>query len=100
MFALAKQYDLPILTIVLDNSGWAAVKGATLRVYPQGQAKAKGLYHANLPADMNFAKIAEAAGGYGEQLIDPAQVPAAISRCLKEVRAGRSSLLHARVTKL
>jgi hypothetical protein len=27
-------------------------------------------------------------------------VPAAIARCLAEVRSGRSALLHARVTKL
>jgi len=27
-------------------------------------------------------------------------VAAAIARCLKEVRAGRSALLHARVTKM
>ena len=60
--ALAKQYDLPILTVVLDNSGWAAVKGATLRVYPEGQAKAKGLFQADLPTDMDFSKIVEAAG--------------------------------------
>ena len=99
VFALAKQYHLPILTVVLDNSGWAAVKGATLRVYPEGQAKAKGLYQADLPTDMDFSKIVEAAAGYGERLVDPAEVPAAIARCLAEVRNGRSALLHACVTK-
>ncbi|HEY7300190.1 MAG TPA: thiamine pyrophosphate-requiring protein [Xanthobacteraceae bacterium] len=99
VFALAKQYHLPILTVVLDNSGWAAVKDATLRVYPEGQAKAKGLYQADLPTDMDFSKIVEAAAGYGERLVDPAEVPAAIARCLAEVRNGRSALLHACVTK-
>jgi acetolactate synthase I/II/III large subunit len=100
VFALAKQYGLPILTIVLDNSGWAAVKGATLRVYPDGQAKMQGLYQADLPTDMDFSKIVEAAGGYGERLVDPAEVPAAIARCLTQVRSGRSALLHVSVTKL
>jgi acetolactate synthase-1/2/3 large subunit len=100
VFAVAKQYRLPILTVVLDNSGWAAVKGATLRVYPEGQAKAKGSYQSELPTGMDFSKVVEAAGGYGEQLVDPAEVPAAIARCLAEVRSGRSALLHARVTKL
>ena len=100
VYALAKQYGLPILTIVLDNSGWAAVKGATLRVYPDGQAKMQGLYQADLPTDMDFSKIVEAAGGYGERLVDPAEVPAAIARCLTQVRSGRSALLHVSVTKL
>ena len=35
-----------------------------------------------------------------EKVFDPAEVPAAIARCAKEVRGGRSALLHARVTKM
>jgi acetolactate synthase I/II/III large subunit len=100
VFAVAKQYRLPFLTVVLDNSGWAAVKGATLRVYPEGEARARGLYQADLPAGMDFSKIAEAAGGYGELLDDPSSVPASIARCMTEIRNGRSALLHVRVTKL
>jgi acetolactate synthase-1/2/3 large subunit len=49
---------------------------------------------------MDFSKIVEAAGGYGERIADPDDVPAAIDRCLKEVRNGRSALLHVLVTKL
>jgi len=100
VYALSKQYALPIFTVVLDNSGWAAVKGATLRVYPNGQAKTKGSFQASLATDMDFSKTVEAAGGYGERLVDPIEVPAAISRCLAQVRKGRSALLHACVTKL
>ena len=100
VLAVSKQYGLPILTVVLDNSGWAAVKGATLRVYPDGEAKATGSYQSQLAPDMDFSKIAEAAGAYGEKLLDPEQVAAAIERCLKEVRGGRSALLHACVTRL
>jgi len=33
-------------------------------------------------------------------LTDPAEVPAAIRRCLAEVRGGRAAVLHARVTPL
>ena len=62
VYAVAKQYKLPIFTVVLDNSGWSAVKEATLRVYPDGEAKASNQYEALLAPDMNFAKIAEAAG--------------------------------------
>src|SRR6202042_2979392 len=32
VFAVAQQYGLPYLSIVLDNSGWSAVKQSTLRV--------------------------------------------------------------------
>jgi len=100
VYAVSKQYGLPIFTIVLDNSGWAAVKEATLRMYPDGEAKASSRYEAQLAPEMNFAKVGEAAGAYGEVLTEPDAVPAAIQRCLKEVRGGRSAVLHVRVTPL
>ncbi|HTO49462.1 MAG TPA: thiamine pyrophosphate-requiring protein [Burkholderiales bacterium] len=100
VYAVAKQYKLPIFTVVLDNSGWSAVKEATLRVYPDGEAKAANQYEALLAPDMNFAKVAEAAGAYGERVEDPETVPAAIQRCLAAVRGGQAAVLHARVTPL
>jgi len=100
VYATSQQYGLPILTIVMDNSGWAAVKGATLRVYPNGSAKASGLYQATHSPVMDFSKVAEAAAAYGENVSDPTEVPMALTRCINEVRAGRSALLHAHVVKL
>jgi acetolactate synthase-1/2/3 large subunit len=98
--AVGRQYKLPVLTVVLDNTGWAAVKEATLRVYPDGDAKAAADYGALLAPDMDFAKVAEAAGAHGELISDPDAVEGALARCLAALKEGRSALLHARVTKL
>ena len=100
VLAVSRQYKLPIFTVILDNSGWSAVKEATLRMYPDGVAKEQDQFAAVLAPDMDFAKLAEAAGAYGESLTDPGQVPAALARCLEQVKAGRSAVLHAKVTKL
>jgi acetolactate synthase-1/2/3 large subunit len=100
VFSVAQQYKLPIFVIVLDNTGWSAVKESTLRVFPEGEAKSANDFQSNLLTTADFAKIGEAFGAYGEKLTDPAEVPAALARCVKEVRGGRSALLHARVTRL
>ncbi len=100
VFAVSQQYKLPIFSIVMDNTGWNAVKQSTLRVFPEGQAKETSSFEANLAPKVAFTKVAEAFGAYGEEVSNPADVSAAIARCLKEVRAGRSALLHARVTKM
>jgi len=100
VYAVSKQYGLPIFTVLFDNSGWSAVKEATLRVYPEGEAKASNQFNALLAPDVEFTKICEAAGGYGERVDDPDTVPAAIGRCLKEVRGGRSALMHVRIPVL
>ena len=68
VFAVAQQYKLPILAIVLDNSGWSAVKESTLRVFPEGEAKSANEFQAGLMPDAEFSKIGEAFGAYGEKV--------------------------------
>jgi len=100
VYAVAKQYGLPILTVLLDNGGWSAVKESTLRMYPQGEAKSTNQFASDLGYSTDFAAIAEAAGAHGERLVDPEQVEAAIERCLTALDAGKSALLHVRITPL
>lgn len=99
-YAVSKQYRLPIFTVVLDNSGWSAVKESTLRMYPDGAAKALNEFGARLAPDIEFAKVCEAAGGHGETLAEPGAAPAAIRRCLEAVRGGRPAVLHAKIPVL
>ena len=84
----------------MDNSGWNAVKQSTLRVFPDGEAKTANEFEAELAPHVHFSKVGEAFGAYAEELSDPAEVPAALARCVKEVRGGRAALLHVRVTKM
>jgi len=100
VYAVANQYGLPILTVLLDNGGWSAVKESTLRMYPQGEAKSTNQFASDLGYSTDFAAIAEAAGAHGERLVDPEQVEAAIERCLAALDEGKSALLHVRITPL
>jgi hypothetical protein len=70
---------------VLDNSGWGAVKEATLKVYPDGHAKDAGAYEAALCPDVEFSKIAEA---FGIQAEKPHR-PRGRSRCTPPLRRCR-----------
>src|SRR5262249_26351166 len=100
VYAVSKQYKLPIFTVLFDNSGWSAVKEATLRVYPDGEAKATNEFNPLVAPEVEVTKIAEAAGASGEKVTQREPVPAAIQRCLKEVRGGRSALMHVRIPVL
>ena len=99
VFATAQQYGLPILSIVLDNSGWAAVKAATLRVYPDGEATTAGAFHAEL-APGRVQQDRRSVRRPCREGQRSRRVPDAIARCAAEVRRGRSALLHASVTRL
>ena len=100
VFAVSKAHQLALFSIIVDNAGWNAVKDATLRVYPDGAARARDAFQSRLPAGMDFSKLAAVSGAYGECLSDPAQVGPAIERCLTAVKSGRSALLHVTVTPL
>ena len=100
VYAVSRQYELPIMTVVVDNAGWAAVKESTLRMYPKGEATTAAQFEARLASGMDFSKVAESAGAYGAKVDHPDALPDAIRHCLGEIRRGRSALLHACVKQL
>jgi acetolactate synthase-1/2/3 large subunit len=100
VFSVAQQYKLPILVLLLDNTGWSAVKESTLRVFPGGEAKASDQFQAGLLPNAEFSKIGEAFGAHAEKVVNPEDVPAALKRAVEAVRGGKAALLHVRVTKL
>lgn len=98
VYAVAQRQRLPILTVVLDNGGWQAVKEATLRVYPDGAAAAADDYQSRLSGDeRRFEKVAEAFGAHGERVDDPEQLEAAIARALQALDQGRAAVLNVQV---
>jgi acetolactate synthase-1/2/3 large subunit len=98
VYATAQRYQLPIFTVVLDNGGWQAVKEAVLRVYPDGAAATADEFQARLQSqDRKFEKVAEAFGAYGECVREPADVEAAIARCLAAVDAGQAAVLNVQI---
>lgn len=98
VYATAQRYGLPILTVILDNGGWQAVKEAVLRVYPDGASAAANEFHARLQGSTRrFEKVGEAFGAYGELLSEPEQVEPAIARCLRALDEGRSAVLNVQI---
>ncbi|HEY8358501.1 MAG TPA: thiamine pyrophosphate-requiring protein [Ramlibacter sp.] len=98
-FAVAMRYALPTLTVVLDNGGWAAVKEATSKVYPQGSARKALDWEADLGRQTDFAMVAQAAGGYGCTISEPADVERKLGEAVEAVRAGRPALVHVHIAQ-
>jgi acetolactate synthase-1/2/3 large subunit len=101
VYAVAQQYKLPTLTVVLDNGGWQAVKESVLRVYPDGQAKQVDEFHSLLSGEhRHFEQVAAAFGAHAEAVDDAAALPAAITRCIAALDKGQAAVLTVRVTPL
>jgi acetolactate synthase-1/2/3 large subunit len=101
VYAVAQQYGLPILSVVLDNRGWQAVKESVKRVYPKGVAAETDRFQARLQGERRlFEEVGRAFGAHGERVSHPAELPAAIRRCFAAVDAGQAAVLTVRVTPL
>lgn len=92
---VARKMDLPVLFLVWNNAKWGAVEGATRMVYPHGWAVRTGSFpFSDLSPSLDYELLCQAAGGHGERVEDPAELPAALERGLKAVREGRQALLN------
>jgi acetolactate synthase-1/2/3 large subunit len=90
----ARAYDLPILTVVYNNSRWAAVRNSTIAMYKDGAAaRAGGTLLADLSPSPDYAKLVGAHGGYGERVDRAEALPGALARAIAETRRGRQALL-------
>ena len=64
----SKEYDLPILVVVLNNGGYASMKGGQQLFYPDGAASKRGFEHGvtiNAPA---FEDLGSHFGFFGESV--------------------------------
>jgi acetolactate synthase I/II/III large subunit len=105
VYAVAQQYQLPILTVVLDNGGWQAVKSAVQRVYPKGIAAETDQFQSRLMSGRqgerrDFSDVAKAFGAYGECVTEPDDLAAAVDRAFAALDDGKAAVLHIKVTKL
>ena len=93
---VSRAMDLPTLTIVCNNRMWAAVRRATLGVYPDGAAAQSN--HAPLTylePSPDYEKVVEASGGYGEKVENADDLPAALARALAVIETeGRPTVLN------
>jgi len=93
---VSRAYDLPVLFLVFNNAGWNAVANATRSIAPDGAAvRTRNFPFTDLSPSLDFELFAQAAGGYGERVDDPAELPAALERALKVVKTEhRQALLN------
>jgi acetolactate synthase-1/2/3 large subunit len=84
-FETAVRCELPILTVVLKNS----VMGGYTGYLPIASEK-----HRINELGGDYAGVAQALGGYSEQVEKCADLKPALARCIAQVDAGRPALLQ------
>ena len=84
---VSNAYDLPFLTVIFNNQGWAAERESVDKLYPQGWSNRYSKYvgvHLDPPGQ--YSKIVTAFGGYGEEVRNPDEIIPALQRGIECVR--------------
>ena len=92
----AGHHGAPFLSVVFVNRSYSTGTRGLICTYPDGVAARTGNYDGGLfdpPPD--FAKLAEAANGYGETVSEPEEVGPALRRALEYVRNGTPAVVAA-----
>ncbi|MDA0240377.1 MAG: thiamine pyrophosphate-requiring protein [Proteobacteria bacterium] len=97
----AQQHKAPFMVVVYTNRSYTTGTAAVLRTYGEDSYAAKaGFEGGYFDPPIDFAMEAEAAGGYGENVTDPAEIGAALQRGLAQIRAGKPAVISVWLKRL
>ena len=93
---VARRYGTPALTVIYNNRGWKAPKMSALAVHPKGAAAEADDFNVSFEPAADLPGVAAAAGGaFAANVIDPAELPRALTDALAAVHSGRSAVVAA-----
>jgi acetolactate synthase-1/2/3 large subunit len=91
---VAEAMELPVITLVLNNGEWGAVRQSVTGLYPDGYAaKANTMPLTALQPSPDFAKTAEASRAYAETVETGEDLPAALQRAIDVATSERRQVL-------
>jgi len=98
--ASAVRYRAPFMSIIYQNRSYSTGTRATAQFYPDGYAVRGGLEAGYFDPPIDFAKEAEAAGAYGENVMEPGEIGPALQRGLKHIRNGTPAVIAVWLPKI
>lgn len=90
----AEMHGLPLLTIVMNNQKWNAVRRSTLQMYPDWDESARPMPLTVLSPGPDYSRMAAACGAAAERVEDWRALPEALDRALALSAGGRQTMLE------
>ena len=93
-FGAAQELELGIVVLLFNNAGYLSQKTDVVTNYPHGAAVRSGWFAGtSITPAPDYSKLAQAYGGWGEKVEQPAELRAALKRALEQAAQGRLALL-------
>jgi len=92
---VADKFELPVLTVIFNNSRYNAVRRATLSMFKDGAAgQDDGQFLADLSPSPPFEEFVRAQGGHGERVDTRQELAPALARAHDAVLSGKQALVN------
>ncbi len=92
---VAATYQVPQLTIVINNGGWNAPKASTLLVHPLGRAQQSDQFWITSTRNSRLADIAAAAGdAHAWRVSNFSELSSTLDNALQRVREGQTCVVE------
>ena len=95
--ALSAHEELPILVVVVNNTGYSAMAKEHRAFYPEGVAAEHDLFYGRMITDLDYAELVRPFDGFGQRVEDPTALPAALEAGLAATREGKTAILNVMV---
>ncbi len=97
----AVHHSAPFLMVVYTNRSYTTGTMGVVRSFgPDSYAAQSGFEGGYFDPPIDFAKEGEAAGAYGENVTDPAEIGPALKRGLEQVRDGKPAVISVWLKRL
>ncbi|KAL0932369.1 thiamine pyrophosphate enzyme [Colletotrichum truncatum] len=102
VYWIAKRYNIPILTIVLNNKGWNAPRRSLLLVHPDGEGSRASNEEINISFDPSpdYGGIAKAAAGgdlFATRVDNTAELEEVLKKAIETVQGGQAAVVDVKV---
>jgi len=102
VYWISKRYNIPVLTIILNNKGWNAPRKSLLLVHPDGLGSKATNEEINISFDPvpDYAGIAKAAAGgdiFAGRVDKAAELEGMLKKAIEAVQGGQTAVLDCKV---
>jgi acetolactate synthase-1/2/3 large subunit len=92
---LCQEYRLPIMTVILNNKSYAAMRHSHRSLFPAGWAVTHDSYlGVDISPQPDYVKIAEAFDAYAAKIEDPDSIEPVLKGAVQQLADGKSVLLN------
>jgi acetolactate synthase-1/2/3 large subunit len=92
--SLAKDADLPILILIMNNGAYQAMENDHRSYYPAGVAATNDKFYGAPLSAPEYTELGAPFGFHGRKIDDPADLESALTECMDAVQGGTTSILN------